>query len=431
MAPDDPPPAAEGPRLRVLLLLSWLNGGGAERVALHLLNSQALGALDVDMGVLRREGDYLGQADLSRVHHRGWGERLFPTGSDTSFYHLHRLALGAIVAPRIFRSIIEEVRPDVVMSFAKGTNLVAHRALAGLGRRRPVWIAREGNNLVRATGDEATGAFGQKVAMALTRNAYRAADCVLVNSEHLAGSLAGWLGLERGRVRVINNPIDVERIRRQAAEPLAAEPSRPFVVSVGRLQYQKGHDILLRAFAASAFRDSHDVVLVGRGSEERRLRALAAELGIGARVRFESFVDNPWNWVARAELFVLPSRWEGFPNALGEALACDTAVLAADCRFGPGELIEHDANGWLVPPEDSQALAGALDRLLGDPALRARLAAGGRQRVEAFRLERIIPEYVRLFEEQAALGALRRLADARGAAAGFPPLSAEGADQAA
>ncbi|MEA3062649.1 MAG: hypothetical protein QOJ94_2430 [Sphingomonadales bacterium] len=428
MAPDDPPPAAEGPRLRVLLLLSWLNGGGAERVALHLLNTQALGALGVDMGVLRREGDYLGQADLSRVHHRGWGERLFPTGSDTSFYHLHRLALGALVAPRIFRSIVEELRPDVVMSFAKGTNLVAHRALAGMRARRPVWIAREGNNLIRATGDEATGAFGQRVAMALTRKAYRAADCVLVNSEQLAGSLAGWLGLEPGRVRVINNPIDIERIRRQAAEPLAAEPSRPFIVSVGRLQYQKGHDLLLRAFAASAFRDSHDVVLVGRGSEEGRLRALAAELGIGARVRFESFADNPWNWVARAELFVLPSRWEGFPNALGEALACDTAVLAADCRFGPGELIEHALNGWLVPPEDTQALTGALDRLLDDAALREQLAAGGRERVEAFRLERIIPQYVRLFEEQAALGALRRSGEARDGAVLGRPLPG-GADQ--
>jgi glycosyltransferase involved in cell wall biosynthesis len=417
-----------GPRLSVLLLLSWLNGGGAERVALHLLNSQALGALEVDMGVLRREGDYLGQADLSRLHHRDWGERLFPTGSDTSFYHLHRLALGAIVAPRIFRSIIKEVRPDVVMSFAKGTNLVAHRALAGMGRDRPVWIAREGNNLIRATGDEATGALGQKVAMALTRKAYRAADCVLVNSEQLAGNLAGWLGLQPGRVRVINNPIDVERIRRQAAEPLAAESRRPFIVSVGRLQYQKGHDILLRAFARSAFRDSHDVVLVGRGSAEGRLRALAVELGLEARVRFESFAYNPWNWVARAELFVLPSRWEGFPNALGEALACDTAVLAADCRFGPGELIEHETSGWLVPPDDPRALTAALDRLLGDAALRGRLAAGGRERVETFRLERIIPQYVRLFEEQAALGARRRLGQARDDAVLGQPLPG-GADQ--
>jgi glycosyltransferase involved in cell wall biosynthesis len=428
MALVAPPPAAEGPRLRVLLLLSWLNGGGAERVALHLLNTQALGALDVDMGVLRREGDYLGQADLSRVHHRRWGERLFPSGSDTSFYHLHRLLLGALVASRIFRSIVEEVRPDVVMSFAKGTNLVAHRALAGMGRRRPVWIAREGNNLIRATGDEATGAFGRKMAMALTRKAYRAADCILVNSEQLAGSLAGWLGLEPARVRAINNPIDVERVRRQAAEPLADEPARPFIVSVGRLQYQKGHDILLRAFAASAFRDSHDVVLVGRGSEERRLQALAADLGIEARVRFESFADNPWNWVKRADLFVLPSRWEGFPNALGEALACDTAVLAADCRFGPGELVEHGVSGWLVPPEDPRALTAALDRLLGDPALRDRLAAGGRKRVEAFRLERIIPQYVRLFEEQAALGALRRSGEARDGSTLAQPLPG-GADQ--
>ncbi|MEA3004232.1 MAG: hypothetical protein QOH81_3020, partial [Sphingomonadales bacterium] len=121
------------------------------------------------------------------------------------------------------------------------------------------------------------------------------------------------------------------------------------------------------------------------------------------RVRFEAFTDNPWAWVARAELFVFPSRWEGFPNALAEALACGTAALAADCRFGPGELIRHGVSGWLVPPEDVEALAGGLDRLLGDAGLRAGLAAGGTGRAEELRLEAILPLYADLFAEQAAL----------------------------
>ena len=157
------------------------------------------------------------------------------------------------------------------------------------------------------------------------------------------------------------------------------------------------------AFAASAAAAGHALVIVGRGSREAELRALAAELGIAERVRFEAFTDNPWTWVGRAKLFVFPSRWEGFPNALGEALACGTAALAADCRFGPRELIRHGASGWLVPPEDVAALSGALDRLLGDEPLRRALGAGGAARAEELRLEAILPLYADLFAEQAAL----------------------------
>ena len=393
---------------KVLLLLSWLNGGGAERVAVQLLNKQALGAADLSMGLLRMEGPYLEEADRSRIHHRAWGERLFPSGSDSSYYRPHRLALGALVAPLVFRSIIREVKPDVVMSFAKGTNLIAWRALAGLRTGRPRWIAREGNNLARATEDEASGSLGRRAAMALTARAYRDADCVLVNSHDLGDSLATLLRLDREKVAVIHNPVDVEAVRRRAAEPLGETPARPFLISVGRLQPQKGHDILLRAFARSRAASAHDLVILGEGPEEGRLRQLASRLGIGDRVRFPRFDANPWAWIARSSLFVLPSRWEGCPNALAEALACGTASIAADCRFGPRELMEHGQSGWLVPPEDAEALREAIDRLLSDDALRAALAKGGRARAERFRPEAILPAYARLFDTQAALGRLGR-----------------------
>jgi glycosyltransferase involved in cell wall biosynthesis len=393
---------------RVLLLLSWLNGGGAERVAVQILNTQALGAADVSMGLLRMEGPYLEEADRGRIHHRRWGERLFPSGSDSSYYRPHRLALGAAVAPLVFRSIIRAVKPDVVMSFAKGTNLIAWRALAGMRRGRPRWIAREGNNLARATEDEASGSLARRAAMGLTRRAYRDADCVLVNSHDLGDSLAALLGLEREKVAVIHNPVDVEAVRRRAAEPLGETLAKPFLISVGRLQPQKGHDILLRAFAGSAAACGHDLVILGEGPEEDRLRQLAATLGIADRVRFVHFTANPWAWVARSGLFVLPSRWEGCPNALAESLACGTASIAADCRFGPRELLEHGQSGWLVPPEDPEALREAIDCLLRDDNLRVALAEGGRGRVERLRREAILPAYARLFEAQAAIAPARR-----------------------
>ncbi|HEX4736211.1 MAG TPA: glycosyltransferase [Allosphingosinicella sp.] len=414
MRPDRPPRTDDGSRLKVLLLLSWLNGGGAERVAVHLMNRSDSTRFDMRMGLLRRAGPYLPLVDPARVYHRDWSETYFPAeGTDRSFYAPHRLAMSAMVAPLVYRSIIREVRPDVVMSFAKGTNLVAGLSMAGMGAGRPAWIAREGNNALRAIADEASGPFGARVATALTRRCYRAADCVLVNAREMVGNLHATLDVPADQLRVIHNPIDLEGVRALAAEPLPDPPKRPFVVAVGRLERQKGHDILLRAFAASEAAAGHELVIAGQGQREAELRGLAAELGLADRVRFLPFADNPWAWVARAKLFVFPSRWEGFPNALGEALACGTAALAADCDFGPRELIRHDVSGWLVPPEDVGALAAGLDRLLPDEALRARLGAGGRERAEALRLENILPAYAGLFEEQAAY---RRRALARAGA---------------
>ena len=402
MGPNVSTRPADAPRLRVLLLLSWLNGGGAERVAVHLMNRSDPSRFDMRMGLLRRAGPYLPLVDPARIHHRDWGERWFPSeGSDRSFYAPHRIAMSAMVAPLVYRSIVREVRPDVVMSFAKGTNLVAGLAMAGMGASRPRWIAREGNNTARAIEDEASGAFTARLAAEVTARCYRSADCVLVNARAMVGHLHEEFGVPEERLRVIHNPIDIEGVRAQAAEPLPETPSRPFVVAVGRLERQKGHDLLLRAFAASEAAAGHELVLVGRGSREAELRALAASLGIADRVRFEPFTDNPWAWVSRARLFVFPSRWEGFPNALAEALCCGTAALAADCRFGPGELIRHGASGWLVPPEDVGALSAALDRLLVDEKLRRTLCAGGAARAEELRLEAILPLYAGLFAEQA------------------------------
>ncbi len=119
------------------------------------------------------------------------------------------------------------------------------------------------------------------------------------------------------------------------------------------------------------------------------------------RVRFEGFVANPWAWIAKARLFVLPSRWEGCSSAVGEALACGAPTLVTDCEFGPRELVEHGRSGWVVGRNDAAALGLAMEMLLGDAALSARLGAAARTRALRFDVDRMVGEYSRLFLEQA------------------------------
>lgn len=396
-------PAGTAPP-RVLLLLTSLHGGGAERVAVHVLN-QLHDRFEMRMGLLRAAGPYLDQADMSRVMVAPDGETHFNyDGPNSAQYRPGKLIGSAVRAPLAFRRMIDEFRPDVVMSFLKGTNLLVWLALMNMGARRPRWIAREGNNVMEVIREEAPNGFVAKVSRDLTARAYKRADAVLANSSDMATGIARDLDLDPAKMRMINNPIDIDGIQRRAREPIPGAPNRPFILTAGRLEYQKGHEVLLRAFAKSQAWRTHALVILGKGSRLGELHRLAAQLGIGEYVRFIGFVANPYAWMAKADLFVLPSRWEGFPTVAAEAMACGAPLLLTDCSFGPRDVLVPGTSGELVPVDDEAALAVQIYRMISEPELRARLTAEGLRRVELFRIDPMLAAYAKLFEEQAAAG---------------------------
>ncbi|HEY5107884.1 MAG TPA: glycosyltransferase [Caulobacteraceae bacterium] len=396
-------------RVRVMLLLSSLHGGGAERVAVHLLNRCDPDLIDMRMGLLRKAGPFLHGADADRIDASPIGQAwLAFEGHNSSFYKPRRLLAGAVLAPANVSSMIRAHRPHVVMSFLKGMSVLTYYVLKGLGEDRPRWIAREGNNTDAVIDDEMINPTGRVLIKGLTRRCYRAADCFLTNSHEMARGLQSALGLDPGRMRVIHNPIDLAEVRRLAAEPLPQAPPRPFIVTAGRLEHQKGHDLLLKAFAASEAARDLDLVILGRGSLEASLKRQAAHLGIADRVRFPGFAANPWAWFSKARLFVLPSRWEGFPSVVAEALASGAPALVTACDFGPREVVEHGESGWVVPPEDVGAFARAIDMLLKSPDLTGKFVRNGKARADAFDISEMAEAYTSLFLEQA--GAARQIA---------------------
>lgn len=389
--------------LRVLLLLGNWIGGGAERVAVHLMN--ALPAhWDVRLGLLHAGEAWLEELDPARVLLAPKAATRFRFDRpNAELFDARTLVSGAVHGPRAFRSMIESVRPDVVLSFLKGTAILTWLAMAGLAQR-PRWIAREGNNIFATAGEESPNALVRTASLALTAAAYRRADAVLTNARDMARDLTARLRLDPARIHTIANPVDLMRVARDAAQPPAVGTHRPYLLAVGRLEPQKGHDILLQAFAATRARTTHDLILLGRGSREAALKHLAHALGIAATVHFIGFAANPHAWMARADLFVMPSRWEGFPNAAAEAMAAGTAVLLTDCDYGPRELIVPNHSGTLVPVDDAAALAAAIDRLVEAPALRARHAAAGRERVRQFAIGTIVDRYAGLIARTARAG---------------------------
>ena len=389
-------------RPRVLLLLHSLHGGGAERVATHLLSRCDPQRLNVRMALLRRSGPYLAQADPDRIDVSPIGQRWLEfEGHNSSFYQPHKLLAAAALAPVNVIGMVRAFRPDVVMSFLKGMSVLAYGSRPLWGPSRPRWIAREGNNTHAVIDDELSGRMSRAFVKGLVGRCYRSADSVLASSHTMARGLEADLGVDPARLSVIHNPIDVNRIRAMANEPLASPPERPFVITAGRLEPQKAQELLLKAFAASRACRDLDLVILGKGSQEAALRQLAGELGIGSRLKMPGFVANPWAWFSKARLFALPSRWEGFASVVAEALASGAPTVVTDCNFGPSEVVEHGSSGWVVPTGDAEALRAAMDMVLGDADLAAAFSRQGQRRARAFDIVDMVEAYSALFIEQA------------------------------
>ncbi|MFN3470287.1 MAG: glycosyltransferase [Novosphingobium sp.] len=396
-------------RIRCLFLMgSWV-GGGAERVTAKLMERVDTTRFDVRLGLLRASGPYLDSIDPARVIVAPQSEDHFRfEGENRALFKPATLTKAAFHGPAAFRHIIGQVQPDVVMSFFKGTALLTWLAMRGMSPK-PRWIIREGNNVLAVADRESPNALIKSLSLRLTRHVYRKADAILTNSSDMACGLVGDLRLGATQVRMINNPIDLEAIATAVAQPVHELPERPFIVNVGRLAYQKGQDTLLSAYASSGLWRTHDLVLLGEGPCLGELRALAATLGVARHVRFTGFVANPYAWMARAQLMVQPSRWEGFPTALAEGLACGVPVIHADCSYGPRDIVEPGISGEIVPVDDAATLARVMAGMIADPEHRARLVAAGKARVQRFAVDAMVAHYETLFEEFGAQRAAARL----------------------
>lgn len=183
------------------------------------------------------------------------------------------------------------------------------------------------------------------------------------------------------------NGVDVQRFapaddaaRAAARRGLGLRDGTFVALFVGRLVQRKGVDVLLRAWVATTAARNGTLLLVGDGPERESLEAMARELGIAASVHFAGERTDTLGCYAAADAFVFPSRREGLPNALLEAMSCGLPSIAT--RIGGCLDVVTDGSGILVPADDAPALATALDGLAGDPTRRAELAAAGRLRIE-------------------------------------------------
>jgi GalNAc-alpha-(1->4)-GalNAc-alpha-(1->3)-diNAcBac-PP-undecaprenol alpha-1,4-N-acetyl-D-galactosaminyltransferase len=351
---------------RITLVISSLGGGGAERVVVDL--SRALADAGRDVAVLTLSGDDPDAYFLPPAVQR---KRIEIRRNAKSKFESIRFTLGHLME---MRRSLRGLKPEVVISFVEQTNVRTIAALAGTGI--PVFVSERIH----------PGYHPVPRSWALLRRLlYRFASAVVVQTDEIAD----WFRKNVATRFLVTIPNAV-RDNAFAGSSATARAKEQIILGIGRLDRQKGFDLLLRAFAKSGLaHDGWRVVILGEGQEMRPLLALSSELEISRSVELCGYVKDVFDWISKSSIFALSSRYEGFPNVLLEAMQLETACVSFDCPSGPGTVIEDGRNGLLVPAEDVDGLSEGLRKLAQDKALRRRLSQEALKVSESFSASRV------------------------------------------
>jgi len=352
-------------RKKVLFVIYSVYGGGAERQMQYILRYIDRTKFEPYLFVFRLFG--------------GEG-KLVPR--DVPLYGMK----GNLV-PRTFFAIfsllklIVKIKPDRIVSFMYPANLVSLFVGWMMGKKI---IAGERTHL-SAHFKECYFSFLWRP---LIKFFYAKAERITTVSGKVKSDLVKNFALREEKVEVIRNGVDIPRIRKKMLEDEAGHSG--FVFTCGNLRTEKNHVFLLEAMAQL---QSVPLVIAGGGGEKERrfLEKKAKELRVD--LILAGFKDNPYPLFRKAKVFVLTSRYEGFPNVVLEAMVCGVPVVAVDCPGGISEIISDGQTGMLVPPGDKNALADTIKKIMEDTAFSRTLVENAEKRIREFDIGTTVKKY--------------------------------------
>lgn len=373
-------------RRRVCFVLPSLNGGGAERAAVQLLNGLDDTKWERSMFLFERTGPYLADVD------HGINLQASPLPSRVARW-------------RALRQFVAQARPDVVMAFLSFASALTAARAAGAGAK----VVFNQQTPVSAFLSDADYGWRQGWRRAAftagSRVVYGSADLIVATSRGVADDLTRNFGVSPDAMRVLPNPVDLGFVRTRAAEPAGPgeqlRGSGPIIVAAGRLADAKNYPLLIDAIARLRQSLPVRLFILGQGELEAALRRRVLERGLDAAITFLGFQPNPWKFIAQADVFALSSHYEGFGNVLIESMALGVPVVAT-ASAGTRDIVDPESNGLLVHSHTADAFAAALHRVLADRELRESMRRAALHAADRFAAPRVIAEYDAMLHEVAA-----------------------------
>ncbi|GAA3836243.1 hypothetical protein GCM10022226_67620 [Sphaerisporangium flaviroseum] len=376
-------------KIRYMLLHAY-GMGGTIRTVINQANHMVAAGHDVEIvSVVRRRKNPHFSID-PRITVTSLADQRGGVTRDSLSRRVYRRLRGKVVpagefAASYFTERVEKAVIDYVSSLDDGILVTTRPALNLISARHApehlVRVAQEHMNLSTHKDD---------VREQVVRH-YSRLDAVVVLTETDRADYQRIL--PRARVRRIPNAVD-------GLGQGPPEHRDKIVIAAGRLYWQKGFDLLIPAFEEVA-RDHPGwrLLIYGTGPKKEELQTLIDEHGLHEHVSLMGRSSHFDRELARASVFVLSSRFEGLPMVMIEAMSHALAIVSFDCPTGPGDVITHEVDGLLVPPEDIGGLAGAMNRLIADPELRRRLGAEARTAVRRYSPAEVMPAWESLFTE--------------------------------
>ena len=365
--------------LRIAFFLPALDDGGVQKVFVTLANHLSQ-TVSVDFVLANATGPH-----LANLHPRVNVVDLGQAHAAAAFFGLGRY--------------LRQQRPAALLSGMSNANLTAILAGTFFSRSCKV-ILTQHVNWSQVLANQPTRK--EWLVYQLSKIVYPLAARIVAVSSGIAAEIQGMRNVRPERVRRIQNPVVTPEMRELARQP-ATHPwlrakNGPILLGIGRLVPQKDFATLIRAFQRVQAATGARLIIFGEGPERSQLEALIRKLDLVESVDLPGFQSNPYACLARADLFVLSSRFEGLPTVLIEALACGTPVVATDCPTGPAEILENGEYGNLVPVGEVESLAKAILEQLNHPVSREKL----QQRAQLYSVETVSQAYLELIAQAVA-----------------------------
>lgn len=376
----------------VTLFINSLARGGAERVVSVIIHQLVKEGIKVNLLCIEKDNKY----SIPKEVNITYLSTLTKHDSNLKkFFYLPILAMR-------LKKYIKDHNVKLIQSHIYRANFVNLLAKA-FGSKHEVQVVE-----VISINYFLNGGVTQKINLKLIQWLYKYADLVIFKAQRMKEEFLKQFPNTKN-YRVINNPYDISKIQTLANEKsfkdFEFQESKQYLVTVGRLNVQKRQITLIKAL--KSLDEKVELLIIGEGEEEEKLKTFTHSHQLDKRVHFLGHQENPFKYIKNADIFVLASTKEGFPNVLVEAMLCKTPVISTDCISGPREIlapnsdinyqlsnnIEYAKNGILYPVNQHDSLIKAISTLINNEVKKDIYKTNAFTKAQEYALENIIQKY--------------------------------------